>query len=248
MAEEADDLCPDRPGLGTPTCTVPPGGIVGELGIAAWERDGDAISRTDTIMAGEMLLRLGLAEGLEAQVGWDAYGHVRTRDLESGTTDRIARVGDLTLALRHTLHDPGERGFSMAVMPYATVPTGRMPIGAGDWGAGLLLPLALTLTENVSLSATPQIDAAVDSDGSGRHLAFGSVLGLDFALGNRLGAATEISLYRDRDPEGHDTIILAGFSAAWQPNDAMQFDLGVNIGLNSASPDSQVYFGIARRF
>lgn len=242
------DLCADRPGLGTPACTVEAGHMVFEVGLGDWTHERDAQSRTDTVEAGDMLLRVGLTDDLEAQWGWTAYGHVRTRDGLSGAVDRSDGVGDMTLALRRNLHNPDGSGFSVALMPYASLPIGGKAIGAGDWGAGLLLPVSFDLGHGLSLGLTPEVDAAVDADGDGRHLAFGSVVGLDVALGDTLSATIETSLMRNDDPGDHETQALGGLALAWQPSDAMQFDIGVAIGLNSASPDSEVYLGLARRF
>ena len=247
-AEEARDLCPDRPGLGTPACTVAPGTVVGEMGLIDWTRESDGAARTDTIAAGDMLLRIGLTGSLEMQAGWTAYGHARTRDKVTGRIGKVSGVGDVTLALRQNLRNPDGSGFSLAVMPYVTLPVGGAPLGAGDWSAGLLVPLSFELNDTVSLALTPQVDAAADGDGDGRHLRFGNVFGLGFALTDSLSASTEIALYRDRDPAGHATEALLGLSAAWQPNDAMQFDVGLNLGLNRESPDSQLYLGVVRRF
>ncbi len=247
-ADDSRDLCADRPGLGTPACTVSPGHVVAEIGLADWTHDADSTSRTDTVTAGEMLLRAGVTDSLEAQVGWTAYGHVRMRDKLTGAVDKVARVGDMTFALRQNLHNPDGSGFSVALMPYVTLPVGRAPVGAGDWSAGVIAPLSFQLNDTVSLAFTPEIDAAADSDGNGRHLRFGSVVGLGFALTDNLSASTEVALYRDRDPDGHATEALLGLSAAWQANDATQFDAGLNLGLNSQSPDSELYIGIVRRF
>lgn len=247
-AGEARDLCPDRPGLGTPACTVAPGTVVGELGLADWTRDSDSAARTDTAMAGEALVRIGLTDSLEMQAGWTAYGHVRTRDRLTGRTNRASGVGDVTLALRQNLRNPDGSGLSFAVMPYVTLPVGGTAIGAGDWSAGLIMPVSFALTGRVSLALTPEVDAEADSDGNGRHLRFGSVAGLGFALTDTLSASTEVALYRDRDPAGHATEALLGLSAGWQPDDATQLDIGVNLGLNANSSDSQVYLGVARRF
>lgn len=247
-AEETRDLCADRPGLGTPACTVAPGTVVGEIGIADWTRDSDRLSRTDTVLAGDTLLRIGLTESLEAQLGWTALGHVRIRDKVTATSREVSRVGDVTVALRQNLRNPDGSGFAIAVMAYASLPAGRTPIGASDWGVGLLVPFSFDLSDTMSIAFTPQIDAAIDDDGNGRHLGFGNVAGLGFALGDGLSASTELSLYRNRDPAGHSTQALAGLSAGWQPDEATQFDIGVNVGLNPDSPDRQLYFGVARRF
>lgn len=247
-AEELRDLCPDRPGLGTPACTVDRGHIVFELGLGDWTRDRQGPVRTDTVQVGDALVRVGLTDSLEAQLGWTAYGHVRVRDRVAGTVGKTSGVGDVTLALRQNLRNPDGSGFSVAVMPYASLPAGGSAIGAGDWGGGLLVPMSFDLSDSVSLGITPQVDAAVDSDGNGRHLGYGSVAGLGFGLSDSVSAAAEVSLYRDRDPAGHGTEALAGLSMGWQPQGDMQFDVGVNLGLNRNSPDAELYFGIARRF
>src|SRR3546814_7519690 len=48
LAEEGRALCPDRPGLGTPACTVDVGAVVLEVGVADWTLDDNADSRTDS--------------------------------------------------------------------------------------------------------------------------------------------------------------------------------------------------------
>lgn len=246
-AEEGRDLCPDRPGLGTPPCTVEPGRVVFELGLADWARQDDGAQRTDTILTGEALVRVGLTSSLEAQVGWTALGHVRERDAVLGTTRRRTHAGDVTVALRQNLHNPDGSGFSIAAMPYANLPTGGEEVGAGDWGAGLLVPIAID-AGTVSIGLTPHVDAAVDADGDGRHFTYGTVAGLGFDLSDTVSMSTEMSVTRDRDPAGHTTEWLAGLSAGWQPQEDSQWDIGLNLGLNRDSPDFQLYAGYVRRF
>lgn len=242
------DLCPDRPGLGTPACTLDPGRLQLELGIGDWTRNRDAGTRTDTFTAGEMLLRWGLDSRTELQVGWTAWGRVRVRDGVSQPTVGDSGTGDATLAIRRNLRNPDGSGTSIAVMPYVSLPTGGGAIGAGDWGAGLLIPLSFDLDGAFSFALTPSLAAAVDEDGDGRHLAYGSVIGLGVDLGSNLGASFEFSATRDEDPAGHTTDALAGLSLGWQPSDDVQLDVGANLGLNRASDDVGLYIGISRRF
>jgi hypothetical protein len=248
MAQDARDLCADRPGLGTPACTVDAGRVVMELGLGDWTRETDGASRTDTIETGDALVRVGLTDHLEAQIGWTAYGHVRTRDRSDGGIERDGGTGDMRVALRRNLSNPDGSGLSIAIMPYASLPSGGSAIGDGDWGAGLLLPVSFDLGSGLSLALTPEIDAAVDDDRSGRHLAYGSVAGLGLTLSDSVSGSIEVSVMRDADPTGHSTQALGGLSFAWQSSDDMQFDIGFNAGLNGDSPDSEVYFGVVRRF
>lgn len=246
-AEERRDLCPDRPGLGTPACTIDAGAIMLEVGMAGWTLDRTADSRTDAFTFGDALFRAGLTPSLEVQLGWTMLGHVRERDRATGDVTRRTRTGDVTIALRQNLSNPDGSGFSVALMPYATLPLGGEGVGAGDWGAGMIVPVSFELGA-LSLGFTPHVDSAVDSDGKGRHTAYGSVAGVGFGLSDDVSMAAEVSLTRDRDPGGHTTEALAGLSAGWQPGPDSQWDVGANVGLNRDSPDVEFYFGYARRF
>lgn len=241
------ELCPDRPGLGTPACTVEPGVLLFEIGLADWTLDRSADSRSDSWTFGDALLRAGLTPSLEVQIGWTMLGHIRDRDRATGDVTRRTRTGDMTLALRQNLSNPDGSGFSIALMPYATLPLGGKGIGAGDWAAGLLAPVSFDLGA-MSLGFTPHVDAAVDSDGEGRHTAYGSVAGVGFDVSDDVSMTAEVSLTRDEDPDGHTTEALAGLSAGWQPDADSQWDLGANMGLNRNSPDIELYFGFVRRF
>lgn len=247
-AQELRPLCPDRPGLGTPACTVDRGHVVAELGAIDWSLDQDGGTRTDSWTMGDLLLRYGVTEDMEMQVGWPAFGAVRTRDKATGTIGHNAGIGDVTLAVRRNLSRPDGSGFSAAVMPYVTLPTGGATIGAGDWGAGLIVPLSYSLSDSFSLALTPEVDAAVDADRRDRHLAYGGVIGLGVQIGKAVSGALELQVSRDEDPSGHTTQALASLSLAWQPKDDLQLDIGAVAGLNAASPDVELYVGIARRF
>lgn len=242
---ELREFCAERPGLDTPACTIDPGHVMVEIGLGDWTLDRTPYARTDTILAGNILVRYGLDPTTEVQLGWTSYGHVRVRDNATGDVMRTARTGDVLISVRKSLAGPGG---NVAIQSFVTVPVGGSPVGAGDWGAGVLLPFGFDLGHKVQITVTPEVDAAVDEDGSGRHLAFGSAVGLTESLTDRINLTEEIQARRDDDPTGHTTTALASLSLAYQPGKNSQFDVGTVVGLNSDSPDVQVYFGVARRF
>jgi hypothetical protein len=245
-AQEPRDLCPERPGLGTPPCILDQGRVLIETGLADWTRDTSGGARIDTVLLADTVVRFGVSDRLELQLGLTPVGLVRERN--GPEVRRQGRVGDATLAAKYGLLSPSGEGLSIAVDAVATLPTGRRPIGAGTWAGALLLPVSFDLAERVHLGLTPEIDAAADEDGHGRHLAYGSVAGLSFDLTESLGASAEVQVLRDRDPGGHATAALAGLSMGWQPAPDIQFDAGANLGLNRRTADVQLYVGIARRF
>lgn len=242
------DYCPARPGLGTPACTMSPGRVSVETGLIDWTREDDAGERTDTVLIGDTLVRLGVSDSVEAQLGWTPYGHVRTRDKSSGQIDRAGRIGDVMLGLKANLAHPDGSGLSIAVQPFVTLPVGRSPVGAGDWGGGVVVPVTYDLSDSINLQATSEADAAVDGDGRGRHLAYSGILGLGISLAGALDLTLELEAVRDDDPAGHTTQALAAASLALMTDRDTQVDIGAVAGLNDAAPAAEIYVGLSRRF
>jgi len=240
------DYCPARPGLGTPACTMAPGQVSVETSLGDWTLDKQGGDRTDTVLIGDTSVRIGLTDTVEAQVGWTPLGIVRER--AGDAVDRTTRTGDATFGIKANLHNPDGSGLSVAVQPFVTLPVGRAPIGAGDWGAGLVVPVTYDLSKTVNLEITPEVDAAVDQGGCGRHLAFSGVVGVGVALNDALTFTLENQLVRDDDPSGSTTQDLASASLAWMPRKTLQLDVGAVAGLDRNAPDVELYAGIARRF
>lgn len=239
---EPHELCPTRPGLDTPSCIVDPGHALLELGLADWTLDRGAGARTDTIATGQVLLRYGIDERTEVQLGWTAYGHRRIRDA-TGITD-TGGVGDVTLALKRSL---GEPNGPVAIQAYVSAPTGGEAIGAGDWQAGVLLPVSIPLPNDFELGLTPEVDWLANEDGKGHHFAYGTAFGVSKELAKSVTFTVEGKVTHDDEPGNRMTPVLASASLAWQTDDDDQFDIGVVKGVADA-PDIEVYVGVSRRF
>jgi len=244
IAARADDLCVNRPGLDTPPCTLAAGQAMVETGLVGWDRTADGASVSDTLTLGDTTVRVGLGRSTEVEFGLAGWTHQRDR---SGGTVQVARgIGDATIALRHGFGSESDAKF--AVQAFVTLPTGSSAISAGDWGAGLIVPVALPLPAGFQLALSPEIDAAVDADGSGRHLAWGSAVGLSHALTPALSLTGEIAAYRDNDPSGHATDARLAASLAWHAAKSLQVDVEVDKGIASGAPDRSIMVGIARQF
>lgn len=244
----ARDYCPDRPGIGTPPCTIEPGKLSAEVSGVDWTLVKAPDARTDTILAGDLALRYGIADHAELRLGWTPYGHVRSRDIAAGAIDRQSGVGDVIIGLKRNLVDPEGKGFSIALLPSVSLPIGGQAIGAGDWGASFAVPLSVPLSDAVSFGLTPQVDAAVDQDRHGRHLSYDLAGGFSIAATDRLNLAIEAEVLRDDDPAGATTQAIAGASAGLMLGDEFQIDAGSEVGLNGDTPDLRLYVGVSRRF
>ena len=241
-------FCPTRPSLGGSSCTTEPGQVQVELSTFDWQRDDTADSREDRIITADFLARLGIGSKTEVQVGWTGYGHDRTRDKTNGSIDTVNGTGDVTLALRQHLAGAEGKSFSAGFQPFVTVPTGRYPIGAGDWSAGAIVPVQYDLTKKLAVQFTGEMDAATNGSGSGRHLAYSGIWGTRYKLTEAVTVYGEFYVQRDDDPSGHETHMLAAFSAAWRPTKRLQLDAQAIAGLNSTSPDIRLVTGGAILF
>jgi hypothetical protein len=127
-----------------------------------------------------------------------------------------------------------------------TLPVGGANIGAGDWGAGVIVPIGFNIGHDVQLSLSPEIDAAANE--TGRHLASSSVVSLSRPLAGERSAIAEIQVLNDDD--------LSGVTRWCEPppyppscsGKNTQLDFGNVAGLDRNSPDIKPYFCIARRF
>lgn len=244
-AEAGRDFCADRPGKDTPACVLDSGRFQLETSLIDHTRDRQSGVTMDTTDIADLELRFGVTPTTELQLAWSPY--VRARTHGPGVDERVSGAGDLTLAARRSLRNPDGSGFSAAVEPFVTAPTGRSGIGAGKWQGGVILPLSWQVSDAIGLGLTPEVDIVPDQDGRGSHLAWTNVVAASRQLGPvTLGADLWIS--RDDDPAGHATQASFDLDAAWQAQSDLQFDVGLNAGLNRHTPDVEAYLGLARRF
>jgi Putative MetA-pathway of phenol degradation len=243
-AADAPDLSVNRPGLDTPPSTLPAGRVVVEVGAVGWEYSASPSTRDDSLTYADTVIRVGLGHSTELEVGLGGWAHQRQR---AGTSVSTASgLGDATFAVRHGFGS--EADAKVALQAFVTAPVGRAPGGAGDWGAGLLLPVALPLPAGFTLATTPEIDAAVNASGHGRHLAWGAVAGFSHALTRTISASAEVSAFRDEDPDGASTESRFALAAAWRAGRRLQIDVEFDTGLTRATPDHALIVGFARQF
>lgn len=247
LAQDAErEFCADRPGKGSPTCTLEPGAfqMEGGFGYAHHEEGGVEAEEFDY---GALTLRWGLGVRTEGQILWSPY--VVAREKIGGLTFEESGSGDVGFSVRHALTAPGGEGSSMALQVIVTAPTGSDGISADVWEGSVMLPMAFEIGENTELSLMPQLDIVGDAAGGGHHAAFAGVIGIEHGMGDVTFAA-ELWARRDDDPIGAVTEASVGFQLMWTPQslDDVQFDIGVDLGLNNDTPDLEFGVGVAKRF
>lgn len=241
------ELCSARPGLNSPTCTVEPGHFQVETAAVDFTRERDADSSAGTLLLADTVIRIGVTGSSEAQVAWTPHVRTRVRDRATGAVTRHDGAGDLTLGWSRALRS-GDHGPSLAITASLSLPVGRRSVSAGTWGLATVLPVSFDLNDDVALNVTPEIDAAPDGDGTGRHFAYGVAAGLTFALASSLALNAEAGGYRDEDPSGESTSVVASASLARTIGRDTAFDVGLIVGLDRSAPHHEIYAGFTHRF
>lgn len=238
-----DSICTDRPSKADAPCTVPAGHFKFEADALDWQTSRDGATRSDRLSTNPVL-KYGLGSATDIEIGWSPFIHERLRD-PAGTSVATG-VGDVTARLKHRLTAP-DAGFQLALLPFLAAPTASHGLGAGGWETGIILPASLAIPGGWTLAAAPQLASRVNSSGDGHHAQASGALNLAKAIG-AVALGAEIWTAQDYEPAGTVRQASVDVGLAWLARPALQFDIGANFGLNAATPDADIYIGIASRF
>lgn len=215
--QDIKPLCPDRGAI--QTCIVDEGHVQVETSLVDWFNDSES-----TLLIGDTVVRLGLSQTTEVQVGFSPW--VRKSD----------RVGhsDLRLAVRHNIKDDR---LSLAVQPMVIVPLGSERVTQGSWSAGAALALTYDISPQTQFYASPTVMIGSEPVISG-------ALGINQTIYGPFGGTIELFGQHGAG----QTQILLDFTTVWAASEDVEVDLNANIGLTRDAPALQLILGVTRRF
>lgn len=244
-ATDDDTVCADRPGKAYSNCTVPKGRFQVETDVydQSWMRDRGQ-DQTVTYYSNPTF-KYGLTDKIDIEAAIVPYQTTRTKNLVTGETFTQHGASDLTLEGKYALTK------EITLMPFVTAPTAGGGQGAGGWGGGVRAPMQFELpAKGWSVSLTPELDAVHDQAGDGTHFAHVEVIGLNKDLAKGFSTAVELWGLWDYDPSGQTTQASVDLELIYVPPalKSLQLDAQVNFGVTRDTPDTQVIFGVSKRF
>ena len=237
-------ICTDRPTKANVACTVPTGAIQIEADVGNGTRNSVAGTRTDTILYMIPTIKYGLGARTDIEVSIAPYETVRTRS--NGSTHKLGGIGDLYVRLKQEIADPSART-RISLIPYVKAPTAKVGIGNGKVEGGVIAPVVFTLPAGFALNFGPEVDVLADADGQGHHAQVVSLINLSKAFGKATLYA-EFWNAQNFDPARTAHQYSADVALTYLLKPTLQIDVGGNFGLNSETPDAQLYVGISTRF
>jgi len=245
-AEDLRDFCADRPGKNTSPCSLDSGSYQLELNSydQTFQRRGG--TATDTLLVLNPTLKYGLNDTLDVEASF-----APVQDLRVKTAAGIAATdghGDLYLRGKWMFTGNGEAGFTAVAEPFVKLATATRGLGNGALEGGAMFPFGYDWGNGWQLSSTPEVDGLPDASGHGRHPQLVNVVELNHDLPGGFTLGVEAWASQNFDPAGTITQYSADFDLAWLTGKNTQLDGGLNIGLNRATPDLELYFGVSQRF
>lgn len=246
FADAPGPICADRPGKANPTCIVPPGMVQVETGLADWTRDRSGAIASDEIAIGGTAVKFGLTDRLHIEL--DVAPYISVRGRSGGAVERVSGFGDSGVALKYRLTDAAAP-VQVALYPFVKIPTAGHSLGNGKVEGGVAVLADATIPGTaISVNIAPQLDLVADGDGSGYHLGMVQVASVGVPLSSRFSVSGELWAAWDFDPAATVRQYSLDGAAAYLVGTDVQLDGGVNLGLNRATPDVEIYAGIAVRF
>jgi hypothetical protein len=249
--DELRDMSTDRPDKTESPYTVDAGRFQLEMDFVTFTRDrlreGGADLRFEAVNVAPFNLKVGLTSSTDVQFVFDSYVHQRVTDTGTGASEEIDGVGDLTIRLKHNLWGNDRGRTALAVMPFVKLPTNSNGIGNDAVEAGIIVPLALSISEHVGIGLMTEVDLLEESDGEGYSPTFINSATVSLDLTDSLGLYTELFTEKSME-DGADWVVTWDSGLTYALSDDLQLDGGINVGVTDAADDLNLFIGISRRF
>ena len=238
-------LCTDRPTKSTGPCTVDSGHWQVETDLADLTLQKLDGVKTRASVAVSPTLKFGLTPTLDLELNPSPY--LASTTSTGGVRTSLSGWGDTSLRLKSAI---ALGKASVAISPFIKLPTARKGLGNGKVEGGVIIPIQFALSDTLQLLFDPEVDALENDKGDGRHLNLAGLVSLTKAVSSSTSLSAELWGASNVDPSGAIRQVSLDLGVAWIPawNSNLQWDTGVNLGLNRETPQQQVYVGLSRRF
>lgn len=213
----------DRPGAGIRTGITPVGQLAWEQGlptVSYQEQNIEGVKDKTLTLNGDMLLRTGLANGLELQLGWQ--GPVWQQHKRAGFKTETDGLGDVSIGLKKAIDLKDDR-LSMAVLAEAIIATGNDEFTAHDDIYSLTSAVAYEFSDLIGTSITMRYEA------QNSNWAVTAIPTIDYKIAGKLSGYSEF-IYRKA--ESQDYQYGLGTGLVYAINDRAQLDVSVGVDLD----------------
>ncbi len=240
----------DRPTKSDSPYTVDAGHFQYEADIANWiyDRYNAAQVTTSNLLLFDPTLKFGLTRNTDLEFALAPININHATARPSGAESSAFGFGDVYTRVKFNLFGDDGGDYALAVVPYVKAPTAPRSIGNGRWEGGAYAPLVIALPDDWAMDITTEYDRLENAALNGTHGNYANLINFGHpVLAENVTGYVEFWSDVNTDA-GAQTQYTLDFALAWLALDNVQLDAGINLGLNKAAPDAQVYAGISQRF
>ena len=235
----AADFAFERSGAGMSTGITPVGHLAWEQGLpsVSYQESNLEGSKERTLtLNGDMLLRTGLADGLELQLGW--VGPIWQQHKHAGHRHDDHGLGDMSVGVKKAIDLHDDR-LSMAILADAIIATGNDEFSVHDDIYRLSSAVAYKFSDLIDTSITMRYEV---QDGD---WAVTAIPTLNYKIAGKVSGYSEF-IYRKAESQDYEYGLGTGLIYAL--NDRMQLDANVGVDLNGDAKSYNGGFGVSFLF
>lgn len=241
--EQMREMATDRPGITETPITVDAGHFQYETALFSYGIERAEGVKTKTFTINELDFHVGLTKSTALQLMFDAYTIENEQERSTGKKTRTEGIGDLTFRLKHNLRGNDAGNFSIALLPYFTLPTAKNANNK-KVEAGLLLPMELKLPADWTLGLQLEVDRLKDKDKNALHTEVLQAISLSHSVIKDLDGIAET--YQTYEFKKHQWTNFVNAALQYAVNSNCKFDAGLSYGLQHDAQRS-FFLGLAYR-
>jgi len=246
--DQMRDFNTDRPPKANSPFTVDAGHFQYETDMVNFADQWSGTAPGYTVLAPNPTLKFGLTNNVDLEVNIAPIVGVHAFNSTTDAWSTTWGFGDLFVRTKVNLWGNDGGTSAMALIPYVKAPTAPPGIGNGAIEGGVIAPLSINLPNSFSLLFNSEIDVLKDSADDGRHANFINLATLGHPLVKDVTLYVELWSDYNNDPTRRDTQYSFDTAITWLVRPNLQLDFGADFGLNSATPNAQVFAGVSQRF
>lgn len=247
-ADQMRDFSTDRPPKANSPYTVDAGHFQYETDIVNFSNLATGAGYTGTLLVPNPTFKVGLTNTIDFEVNAPTLVGVHTFNSATNVSSTTWGIDDVFVRTKFNLWGDDAGKSALALIPYVKAPTAPPGIGNGAVEEGIIAPLSFSLPAEFTLLFNSEIDLLKDSAGDGRHANYVNLVNLSRQVVKDVTLYVEFWSDYDDDPTLRTTQYSFDLAVTWLARPNLQFDAGVFFGLNSATPNVQVFAGVSQRF
>lgn len=245
------ELSADRPDVTETPYTVDAGHFQLEMDLLryGYDRYNSARDnvRRETVSVAPMILKLGVLNSLDLELGIAPYTSTRAHNYTSGAVETHRGFGSLIPRVKVNLlgNDGGKS--SVALLPFIKLPTSTGHVEDSSVEGGLTIPIAVELPYGFGLGSDIQVGVVRNSTGGGYHTEFLNTLTVGHSIFGPWGGYVEFVSIASQE-RAAPWVAAFDVGVTYEVSSDVRLDGGINIGLTRSAEDLNPFIGLTWRF